>query len=131
MFINQKVNGAFTPQEEAIDSRTSGMYTFQRTLDLGQCIPVFGPVMVSPVKVGVSVVEVVGGVAGAALLGSAAFFAGQAGCANNCLNKSALNSMYHIGLGSVNMVYGVSNICSLGVIGYVIEKELFKRELDK
>ena len=102
--------------------RAYNMHRFQRFLGEAQAFPILGPAIASPVKAGVGLVEVVGGIAGAVIFGSCATVVGFCGGSNEWLSNRTIESGLYVGMGAASTVYGLSNMITLGITGYVVEK---------
>lgn len=91
-------------------------WSVQRSLSKAQATPIVGPLLVSPIKALVSVAELIVGIAGSILFGTLAVLT-----FNDYLGGKAVESLGHAGLGLLSLMYSISNILSLGLVGYRFE----------
>jgi hypothetical protein len=98
------------------------MTTFQDFLSKAQALPIFGPIVVSPIKALTSTVELVAGIAGVILFGSLTcltlLVVPRVGFA--CLEATYL-SLRLASHGKNELVYSLVNMISLGLIGAICE----------
>jgi hypothetical protein len=94
----------------------TGMFHLQRSLSEAQAIPVFGPIIVSPVKAVVSLAQMIMGLASFILLGSATLVFQK-----KCLLDKSITALGQVGLGLIGITYSLSNIITLGYAGYFFE----------
>lgn len=93
------------------------MNEIQRSLSILQAVPLAGPICVSPIKAGVSLAQIVAGVAVTVFsLALSPFFSKDFGC-----GKAAGDGLMMMGSGVVSFSYSIVNMLSLGIIGIVAE----------
>ncbi len=92
------------------------MTQFQRTLSRAQATPLFGPLFISPCKAMISIAQIVVGVAGSIFFGSMAAIS-----AFNFGGEYALKSFGHVTLGALSLLYSISNMLTLGLVGHALE----------
>jgi len=95
----------------------SGMNEIQRSLSILQAVPLAGPICVSPIKAGVSLAQIIAGVAVTVFsLALSPFFSREFGC-----GKAAMEGLSMAGDGVLSFSYSIVNMLSLGIIGMVAE----------
>jgi hypothetical protein len=92
------------------------LFLIQRSLSSAQTFPIFGPLVVSPVKASISLVQTIVGLASIIFLGMGACI-----LQSYPLTTMTLIAMGKTGLGIIGLIYALSNILTLGYIGYVCE----------
>lgn len=88
----------------------------QRVLSIGQAIPIIGPVVISPIKLLVSIIEFV-------VAGSFALLAGTYGATfkDNSASEFAGRSLELMIFSPFSMLYSIGNMISLGLLGLAVE----------
>lgn len=92
------------------------MYNVQRTLSGAQATPIVGPLFVSPVKAVVSIAQIIGGLVFGILFAPLSFVFNSEWLAGKSLACGG-----HLGLGFFSLGYSLTNIVSLGFVGYKFE----------
>lgn len=83
-----------------------------------QKTPVFGPALFSPIKMVLSIVELVAAVA------MSIFLAIQGRLFHNSVAKAeAQNSIFFAGISMGNFLFSLANILTIGVLGYILITE--------
>lgn len=103
------------------------MLDVQKGLSKAQAVPVVGPLIGSPVKALVSLIELVVGFIFAVVLGIVSVLG--CCCSNNFANeagKGAFTAGTHALLGLWGIGYSAANFLTLGILGFVIEEPFNK-----
>lgn len=98
------------------------MMSIQRDLSQSQSIPVVGPICISPIKAVVSIAQIIAGLAGTILFGPIAYFTH-----NNELALLSVHSFLYLGTGIIGLLYSVTNMLTLGILGLSIERKMEDR----
>ena len=98
------------------------MFNVQRALSKAQALLIIGPICVSPVKAIVSLAQTIAGIAGTILCGAGLFLT-----RSEMFGKPLANSVGHIGLGMVSLLYSGVNMCTLGLFGLSVESFAYKQ----
>ncbi|HEV8051012.1 MAG TPA: hypothetical protein VGP47_00845 [Parachlamydiaceae bacterium] len=95
----------------------------QRSLSSLQAIPVIGPLVFSPIKMGVSVAEMISGFAIGIIFGIGATVSNSIGANSLCneLGIISLRGFGHALTGFASLFYGASNLATLGLVGGCLE----------
>lgn len=88
----------------------------QRTLSTYQSYPIIGAIAVSPIKLIISTVQAVGGVALSIIFGTLAALT-----FNDTLAEWTLKAGGHAIMGLGGFMYSISNMISLGLVGWRFE----------
>ncbi len=94
----------------------------QRKLSISQTIPLAGFLIISPIKLVVSILQMIIGLAAAILLGVLATLV----CSGSLAEKSFISLIY-VGVGALSFAYAIANLISMGGLGYLLEVELIKK----
>lgn len=89
------------------------MNSVQNGLLRAQAVPVVGPFVVSPVKLSISLVQMIMGLVGTIFFGMLTFVF----CCSNCCALKAKASFNHIQMGGKGFMHSLLNILSLGCLG--------------
>jgi hypothetical protein len=92
------------------------LFSLQRFLSTAQTIPLIGPVVFSPIKATVGVIEVIAGI----ILGSLSAVFGTLFLSEPLL-KCAVKSIEIAGHGAISTAYAVGNFFSFGILGWGLE----------
>ena len=95
------------------------LFDAQRVLSRGQAIPVVGPIFVSPIKLAVGLIQVIGGIVIGVFAALGAFLT-----SSETLNRVASMAFNEVLVGGISIGYSVANIVTLGIFGYCLEDGL-------
>jgi hypothetical protein len=101
--------------------RLPDIITVQRKLSILQTIPLVGFLVISPIKLVVSILQMVIGLAAAILLSVSATLV----CSENLAEKSFISLIY-VGVGVLSFLYALATLASLGGLGCLFEGELIR-----
>lgn len=102
---------------EQPEGRSSVMWEVQRGLSRAQAIPLIGPLVVSPLKAAVSLVQFVVGFFFSVICGSLCVM----GVLSERLATSTFTALKHTGLGFIGLGYSLMNIFTLGILSMKVE----------
>ncbi len=93
--------------------------SLQQYLSESQAIPIIGPLLVSPLKAVISVVQLAAG-STLALLSATL---GSLFRSPSTMKFAAISGL-HAGLGLLSLCYSLANIISLGILGFYLEQTI-------
>ena len=95
----------------------------QSELSFLQAMPLYGPLIFSPLKMCVSLVQMISGLAVGVIFGIGTLVAAavDARSLRDRMSKVADSAFDHSAKGAIHLIYATVNLASLGFIGFLVE----------